>query len=483
MEKHQLSKSTFIRGVQCLKSLYLHKHRPFLRDKLSAEQLAKFNRGHQVGHLAQSLFPDGVDCSPSHPTQYAKALEKTQLCIQDGTEVVYEAVFTYHKVLVMVDILVKTAEGWQAFEVKSSLKISETYILDAALQYYVVEGSGLKLTKQHLITLNPDYIRQGELNLQQLFKKTEITDQCIAKQDFIKEQIEAELQSLGLKNSPAVAIGNHCHEPYPCDFIGHCWKHVSPKSVLYMQSPSPATRFAWHNAGFSEPDVQNTGYGAWASEIQALTTGKPFIIKTDLAEFIDLIQPQLVFLDVVIDRPALPPFEHTAPYEPLISALTFADFDSPSVQSVFFEIDDDKRLAALETLRQLGETSGSIVVWQADELKAALDAMAKFFPETLETMEFVKSKIIDLCSIVQSESVFFPIPNAGKDLQKIGAGLGIASANKALKQPGLAAIARKYNAVSSGYKTPEWEAAIAEFTRLNINTLYELFLLLKSYLA
>jgi len=52
MEKHVLSKSTFIRGNQCLKSLYLNKKRPFLRDKLSPEQLEKFRRGHNVGFLA-----------------------------------------------------------------------------------------------------------------------------------------------------------------------------------------------------------------------------------------------------------------------------------------------------------------------------------------------------------------------------------------------------------------------------------------------
>lgn len=483
MEKHQLSKSTFIRGVQCLKSLYLHKHWPFLRDKLSAEQLAKFNRGHQVGHLAQSLFPDGIDCSPSHPSQYAKALEKTQLCIQNGTEVIYEAVFTYHKVLVMVDILVKTNDGWHAFEVKSSLKISETYMLDAALQYYVVVGSGLKLTQQHLITLNPNYVRQGELDLQQLFTKTEITDQCIAKQSFIKGQIEAELQSLELKNSPSVAIGSHCHEPYPCDFLGHCWKSISQKSVLYMQSPSPATRFAWHNSGFVEPDVQNTGYGAWASEIQALTTGKPFIIKADLAEFIDTIQAPILLLDLVIERPALPLFEATVPYEPLITTLAYKNLDDSSVQTVFLGMTSDNRIATMDTLLELSQSYGSIMVWQADELRAALDGIAKHFPETSEALDSIILKIIDLSSIVQSESVFFPIQNAGKDLQKIGAGLGIASAQKAVKLPRLAAIARKHAATNKGEMTPEWETDIIQFTRLNINTLNELLLLLRSYLA
>jgi hypothetical protein len=57
-----LSKSTFIRGLQCEKSLYLHKKRPFLRDRLSPEQLAKFSRGTNVGVYAQELFPGRGRC-------------------------------------------------------------------------------------------------------------------------------------------------------------------------------------------------------------------------------------------------------------------------------------------------------------------------------------------------------------------------------------------------------------------------------------
>lgn len=61
MEKHILSKSAFIRGVQCLKSLYLNKKRPFLRDRISDAQQAVFKRGTDVGVLARQLFPCGVD--------------------------------------------------------------------------------------------------------------------------------------------------------------------------------------------------------------------------------------------------------------------------------------------------------------------------------------------------------------------------------------------------------------------------------------
>ena len=64
MEKHILSKSSFIKGMQCHKALYYSKHRKDLRDDLSAAQEAIFAQGTSVGELACELFPGGVDCTP-----------------------------------------------------------------------------------------------------------------------------------------------------------------------------------------------------------------------------------------------------------------------------------------------------------------------------------------------------------------------------------------------------------------------------------
>ena len=67
MARTLLSKSTFIRSLQCLKSLYLYKRAYHLQDTISAEQQAIFDRGHSVGRLAQNLFPGGVDVGWTHP--------------------------------------------------------------------------------------------------------------------------------------------------------------------------------------------------------------------------------------------------------------------------------------------------------------------------------------------------------------------------------------------------------------------------------
>jgi hypothetical protein len=223
MSEYLLSKSTFIRGLQCHKSLYLNKFRPYLRDKISEEQLAKFARGHSVGKVAQQLFPGGIAMTrPGKPA----ALKTAQL-ISEGFPVIYEACFIADDVIVALDILVKTENGYIAYEVKSSIALSEVYYNDAFLQYHVINGSGFKPEKFFLIHRNADVEISEFTDLDQAFIFTDVTAQCEMNEASIAENISKMLDVLQLDKSPDIQPGKHCMKPYPCDFRGVCWKKIT----------------------------------------------------------------------------------------------------------------------------------------------------------------------------------------------------------------------------------------------------------------
>ena len=85
-----LSKSTFIRGLQCEKSLYLYKNHYNLKDKTPAQLQAVFDQGTNVGILAQDLFPNGVDASPPDHFKMQESVFKTQDFIANGETIIYE---------------------------------------------------------------------------------------------------------------------------------------------------------------------------------------------------------------------------------------------------------------------------------------------------------------------------------------------------------------------------------------------------------
>ena len=160
---HILSKSTYIKGEQCPKALYMYKKHPYLRDKLSMEKRAKFKRGTDVGILARTYFPGGVNMTPASPSQFGKMFEKTMQNLNDpNINVMYEAIFIYNDTLIMLGILVRDGDKWRAIEVKSSISLSETYYQDAALQYYVLKGCKVQLSDMQLMYIDNEYVRNGK---------------------------------------------------------------------------------------------------------------------------------------------------------------------------------------------------------------------------------------------------------------------------------------------------------------------------------
>lgn len=287
-DKAFLSKSTFIRGLQCEKSLYLHKKRPFLRDRLSAEQLAKFARGHKVGVFAQDLFPGGTDLGAKSPFQMAAAIKKTAEAIQDGQSVIYEASFQHLGVRVALDILHRSSRGWEGVEIKSSLSVSDTFLWDASLQYFVITGSGLPLTDFSIAFINPNYVRQGPLNIQELFVIRSVMDQVLQNQHEVAEKVERFREVASLSGSPPLETGPHCTNPYPCDFIGHCWKnHPQIRPMRRSDSPDLPDRDALH---------------AFLNKVK---------------------EPALCFSTLDI-APAIPKFDGTSPYEKLAFSAGWA---------------------------------------------------------------------------------------------------------------------------------------------------------------
>ena len=179
MSKTRLSKSTFIRGIQCEKSLYLYKHHYKLKDATPTSLQAVFDQGTNIGFLAQSLFPYGVDASPENHFKMVESVGKTRDFISQSETIIYEATFLYNDVLAALDILVKDQDGWKAYEVKSSTKVSDTYIKDAAIQYYTITNSGIDLKDISIVYINNQYVKNGEIDINELFTIESVLDKVL----------------------------------------------------------------------------------------------------------------------------------------------------------------------------------------------------------------------------------------------------------------------------------------------------------------
>jgi len=356
MERHILSKSTFIKGYHCPKALYLYKKRPFLRDKLTSEQRAKFRRGHQVGDLAQEIFPGGMDVSPRSPSQYQKSVLWTSELIEQGQEIIYEATFQFEQVLVMLDLLVKTEKGWMAYEVKSSKKLSETYYTDAALQYWVIQNSGLAIEQFFLVYVDENYRLDGALDLKKYFLFEEVTENIKERQAFIGKTVEDEKALLLEKHSPKVDVGEHCFSPYKCDFVGFCWKKIADK-------PYVAPEISFH--GLLGESKENR-----------------------------------IPISFIYNEQAIPLCAHEKAYGPQFLGFKIGENEA----FIFGKTCEDKRAGIISFFEQI-KPEAVYMVYDWSKLKIGLKETAVLFPRFKEKAELLLSQTIGWLDILEERGI------------------------------------------------------------------------------
>jgi len=224
-----LSKSRFIAGLQCSLRLWYQCYNRNLASEVTPSQQAIFDTGHQVGRLATELFPGGVLIHEDY-LHHREAEQSTARNLTDrNAKALFEAAFTFEGIRIRTDILQRNDDdSWDLIEVKSSTRVKDVYKSDVAIQYYVLNGVGIKVVLSGILHVNNQFFFDGNhLDLPQLFQFTNLTDEISALQQEIYPQIIELKKVLSLSSAPDIAPSGHCFKPYECEFWKHCSAGIS----------------------------------------------------------------------------------------------------------------------------------------------------------------------------------------------------------------------------------------------------------------
>ena len=120
-----ITKTNFMRGMQCPKMLWLDKHKPSLKV-IPPEVQQRLDEGNEFGDKAMAMFGPYEEMTIYKPsTNYPDTramVEKTKEHLKLGTPIICEAAFMDYNNYCDVDILRKTDSGYDMYEVKDSRK-------------------------------------------------------------------------------------------------------------------------------------------------------------------------------------------------------------------------------------------------------------------------------------------------------------------------------------------------------------------------
>jgi hypothetical protein len=330
-------------------------------------------------------------------------------------------------VLILLDILAKVDGQWNAYEIKSSRQVSETFLLDAALQHYVLKNSGILINRFFLVHLNGNYEFDGSLDLESLFTFVDVTDKISKLQDFVISKIEEEKVTIALKNSPKVEIGLHCNRPYPCDFIGHCWKNVPSWSIFGLSAFSDEEKFEIYRQGivfaddFSDEQIKDFDVKK-RIEIATVKEKQPFLDKVKLSSFLGKIDGNVGLIWFLGHRPAVPAYQKHRPYDlvPVCAGFQNPTTENPVAHFWFNENPDknpDEKLFSF--LEKWSSSVDHLLVYQVGEFKEYLQHLTVRKPEMAEKIGYILQKITDLADVFSYDMYFDPALQGDFDLKNI----------------------------------------------------------------
>ena len=214
----EMTKSSFVKGNQCYKYLYLDKHKRNEKTPVDKDTQKRFDRGHTFEDTVRNNeFPGGVNIKEKVGNfAYFNSYTK-YLLDMPGELILYEATIIEDDVLIMCDVLVKSEDGIiDIYEIKHSTEANIAISADLKLQYVVCKNRFKdKLRSFNLILRVEDETPNWKIenHTAELNAQTTIVDDKIAE---LKKVLQGE--------EPNIAIGEHCTTPYKCEFIDYCKK-------------------------------------------------------------------------------------------------------------------------------------------------------------------------------------------------------------------------------------------------------------------
>lgn len=409
-----LSKSLYLRGQQCSKSLWLKKYKPEVLTPPDEQAKAIFELGDKVGALACQLFPDGKEM-PFESTTFDEKIALTQKWMNEGIKNIYEATFKYNEVLVMVDILHINDDGSVDInEVKSSTEVKDVYLHDASIQYYVLNGLGLVVKQTNIVHINNKYIRGDELEIDKLFLIVDVSNEVLELRDDIPTYLNYFQKQLLNKDEPDIDIGKHCTTPYDCDAIAYCWKQIPEYSVFNISRLKIDKKFQMYQDGILEfhqiTDITSFSI-AQQIQIQSEQIHQDIINKDAIKEFIEGLTYPLYHLDFETFQQAVPEWKGISPFMqiPFQYSLHIEKKDGSLIHKEFLAQERiDPRYELAKKLVEDIPTDVTVLAYNMGFEKGVIRKLAAMFDEFELHLMAIHDNIQDLMTPFQKKDYYVP---------------------------------------------------------------------------
>lgn len=403
----QLSKSDYMLFLRHPAWLWLKKHDkaklPIVDDALQEI----FDGGHLFEEYAEKLFPDAVKVGFSFAdNNYRSMPMRTQEALKSGAQTILQGRLEGENITCIFDVIQKVGENeYDLIEIKSSTDVKEDHIPDLAFQTIVLENAGLKVRKMFVIHVNNKYVRHGEIKIDKITAKTEITDSVRGHIEETKEQIKKALTVVESSTPPDFSpryVGLDALDEWMTIYeVLHPQEHTHSIYKLCRLNPELIRQLEDQGIKLIS-DIPESVKLQSKQQIQVRVTkeNKQIVNKERIKEFLDALTYPLYFFDYETFNPVVPPFDGIRPYQQVPFQYSLHIIDKPDGEVIHKEFlhtaNSHPGLPLLQQLKKDIGDRGTVLVWHESFEKGRNTELGEMFPEYAQFMSELNERIIDL---------------------------------------------------------------------------------------
>ena len=407
--KNRLTKTAYLNYLKCPQEFWLAVHQPLL---IAEPNTLEYEHLRQQGYAVQQLV---------------KKLERFQP--HDGLHFDFERPFQTTDLYARCDIVVtdKSMGVIDLYETKSSSSVKDEHIDDVAFQKMVAERGGATVGRCYVITTNGEYVRHGEIDPEQLFIVTDVTDLVNAHIPATEQQTKDAIAYLD--GVPVPSLIDYCAaNRLDCRFIKLHFPDLPDYTVFDIAFlKTEKRRQLLSNGIVAIVDVPNDFPLSDKQRIQveAAKSGAIVFDREAIGKCIASWEYPLHFLDYETFAYAIPQFEGIRPFQQMCFQYSLHTIDKPGAEprhADYLSHGEDARPPHLmaESLRKaMSGGVGTVLVWYEAFEKTRNSEMGLMFPEYAPFFEEVNSKTVDLMKIFSDKLYIHPDFKGRSSIKKV----------------------------------------------------------------
>ena len=386
-----------------MKRVHLEKHHPEFAE-ITPLMESLWQTGHEVGEMARQLYATPGAVEIPFDKRVGLLLGKTRQLVEGGADFpIFEATFRHEGVLVRVDILAPDADGWRIIEIKASTSVKDYHVLDCAIQDWVLQNSGINVTRVSLAHVNNRFVYPGNGDYEGLLVEHDLTDEVRMLEPTVVDLVDRARDAV-TGPRPDVNVGAHCSKPYDCQFMKYCWP-TDTRHPISGLGGGKAKLGEYVALGYR--DIRDLPAELITAETQQrihriTCSGVPELLD-DARRTLGALPYPRFYLDFETIAPAVPFWAGTRPYEALAIQWSCHIEETPGQirHREFLDLSGDPpmRSLALVLIECLGD-DGPVLMWTRYE-EGVINNLVELYPDLAVPLSRVIERLFDLHPVVK----------------------------------------------------------------------------------